>query len=173
MKYLQSLKWCRYNINVLLNKKSARKKVLKTISQNVNKANWAVLMFPLAGLGFGYFSICFPVSKMLFLLSSLRYSLSLLDMLFSFPNHYDFSRDFRKEQRLINILLNPPFLPSIMLLFIGENRYSEELINDKIYEFLLKIVHTCMYLRHTNNTVIPNTRVHLYPNNVKGWIQKW
>lgn len=158
MKYLQSLKWCRYNINALLNKKGAQKKVLKTISQNGNNANWAVLMFPLAGLGFGYLSICFPVSKML--LSSLRYFLSLLDMLFSFPSHYDFTRDFRKEQKLINIFLNPPFLPSIMLLFIGENRYSEELINYKIYEFLLKIVHTCMYLRHTNKTVIQNTRVH-------------
>lgn len=51
-------------------------------------------------------------------------------MLFSFPNHCDFSGDFRKEHRLINILLNPPFVPIISLRFI---EYSEELINYNIH----------------------------------------
>lgn len=129
--------------------------------QNLNSANWAVLVFPLlvcdlASLGPPAKSDTIPffyllsISSTVFLLSSLLYSCPSWIMLFSFPNHCD----FRKEPRVINILLNSSFLYIISLLFIGQNRHSEEITNYKIYKLLLKIVYTCIYLRHTNNIAI-------------------
>ena len=58
-------------------------------------------------------------------------------------------------------MLYPPFLPSIALFFTREIKYSEKLIIK--HKFLLKIVHTCLHLTYTNNTVVQKTRVHLYP----------
>lgn len=80
-------------------------------------------MFP-AGLGFDfpgsvgqarqYSSTCFSASRILFLLSSLQFTLSLQD----YSCHC--SRDFRKEQKLTDIVLNPLFLPNFLPLFVEQ-----------------------------------------------------
>lgn len=97
-----------------------------------------------------YSSICFPVSSILFLLSPLQYSLSFLD----YALFLSLITVILGKPRVINILLNSSFLPIISLLFIEQNRYSEEITNYKIHKFLLKIVHTCKNPRHRNNIAI-------------------
>ncbi|KAI4540508.1 hypothetical protein MG293_009549 [Ovis ammon polii] len=77
-----------------------------------------------------YFSKCFPESlqNAVLVIFSIPYPCWIWSFL---PPICDFSRNFRTKQRLIIILLYPPFSPSIALFFIGEIKYSEKLINYK------------------------------------------
>lgn len=117
--------------------------------------------FSTAGLGLGFLGL--PSQILLHLLSSFKNCVLvifasvflILVGLCSFLSPVTVTLvEILGKSRGCKYFVQPSILPSIPMLFMGENTHSEELINYKIYEFLLKLVHTCVSLKHANNIAI-------------------